>query len=141
MTRRRADHGRCLGYDFDDNQKVYPIIDKELDDAEVYENYVKEMQAQIFDKFKSIAEKSFTEKGNITNICLIYYYYAIKYKSDLDFNWIVDMQDSSHDDFGIVGYFGRLFSKKLRNFLFKKQDQMFVLKNKGYINKLKKNIH
>ena len=132
----RADHGRCLGYKFDENGKVYPVIDKELDDKEVFENYVKEIQNQIFDKFKSITQKSLAEKCDITSICIIYYYFAIKHKSNKDYDWIVDMQNSSHDDFGIVGYFGRFFSKKLRNYSFKKQDDVFIKKHRRYIRHL-----
>ena len=54
-----------------------------------------------------------------------------------DYNWIIDMQDTSHDDFGIVGYFGRFFPKGLRKAVFKAKDHIFLLKNKKYIKKLK----
>ncbi len=131
----RADHGRCLGYKIV-GESAEPVIDTELDDAEVFENYVKKMQAQIFDKFELIARKALQENTDVTTLCIIYYYETIKHKSNYDYNWIIDMQDTSHDDFGIVGYFGRLFSKKLRRIVFKMKDKKFVRQNKRYIQNL-----
>ena len=132
----RADHGRCLDYKIV-GEYAEPIIDIELDDIEVFEKYVKEMQSQIFDKFELITKKAIQEKTDITNLCIIYYYETIKNKSMYDYNWIIDMQDTSHDDFGIVGYFGRFFPKGLRKAVFKAKDHIFLLKNKKYIKKLK----
>ncbi len=137
----RADHGRCLGYK-SEGEKVVPDIDLYLDDAEVYENYVKEMQAQITDKFNMIMKLALLPewKEKIEEICVMYYYYTIKYKSSEDYDWIIDMQDTSHDDFGIVGYFGRAFGKGFRKVVFGIKDRLFVSRNKALIKRLKKNI-
>ena len=130
----RADHGRCLGYKME-GDKAVPVIDTHLDDKEVYENYVKQMQAQILDKFEMIAHKAITENQmeNIEKICVVYYYCTIKYKSLQDYKWIIDMQDTSHDDFGIVGTFGKFFAQKLRKDLFTIKDKNFVFKNRGIL--------
>ena len=111
------------------------ITNKTVFDKEVYENYVKQMQAQILDKFEMIAHKAITENQmeNIEKICVVYYYCTIKYKSLQDYKWIIDMQDTSHDDFGIVGTFGKFFAQKLRKDLFTIKDKNFVFKNRGIL--------
>ena len=136
----RADHGRVLGYELTNENSVNPIIDMDLDDAEVFENYVSPLQNQIFDKFTKIMDFAIEyPQVDIEKYCIAYYYYTVKNKSGYDYDWIIDMQDTSHDDFGIVGYFGRLFSKNLRKFFFSLKDRSFVFSNKGYIKRLLKN--
>ena len=131
----RADHGRCLGYRIN-GDIVEPVIDTELDDKEVFEKYVSEMQNQIFDKFEMITKRCLKDNLDATNICIIYYYETIKRKSSYDYSWIIDMQNTSHDDFGIVGYFGKLFSKHSRWYSFKLKDKKFVRLHKRYIKDL-----
>ncbi len=136
----RADHGRVLGYELTNENSVNPIIDMDLDDAEVFENYVSPLQNQIFDKFTKIMDFAIEyPQVDIEKYCIAYYYYTVKNKSGYDYDWIIDMQDTSHDDFGIVGYFGRLFSKNLRKFFFSLKDKSFVFSNKGYVKRLLKN--
>lgn len=134
----RADHGRCLGYQSINEKSATPLIDEEHQDKETYDKYVKAMQDQILEKFKLIANKCITENISPENICTIYYYYTIKNKTKTDLNWILDMQDNHHDDFGYVGYPGRAFARKLRTFAFRLKDKVFLFANKSYIKKLKK---
>lgn len=136
----RADHGRCLGYEIVDKNTAKALIDEKHNDAEVFEKYIKQMQEQIFDKFELISKKSLTESWDIATICTIYFYYTVKNKTKTDYKWIIDMQDSHHDDFGYVGYPGRAFARWLRKFAFSVKDKMFVCKNRCYIRKLKKSL-
>lgn len=136
----RANHGRCLGYEVVDDKTAKPLIDTQNNDKEIFDKYIKEMQDQIFDKFELIAKKFLTETWNSQSICTIYFYYTIKNKTKTDYKWIIDMQDSHHDDFGYVGYPGRAFARWLRKFAFKVKDKCFVINNRCYIKKLKKNL-
>ncbi len=130
----RADHGRCLGYRLEGNV-ARPLLDSELDDKEVFAKYVKEVQDQIYEKFMMIARASLCKK-DMSDICTAYYYFTIKNKSGADYDWFIDMQDTSHDDFGIVGCFGRHFSKGLRRFAFRLKDRGFVIRNSLYVRRL-----
>ncbi|MBQ7973450.1 MAG: hypothetical protein IJ295_00640 [Clostridia bacterium] len=136
----RADHGRCLGYEIINDDTAIALIDEKHGDVEVYEKYIKKMQNEIFDKFELIAKKCLTENCNSALICTIYFYYLVKNKTKQDFKWIMDMQDSHHDDFGYVGYPARAFARSLRKLVFTVKDKLFVLRNRGYINKLKKEL-
>ena len=135
----RADHGRCLGYEVIKNIAT-PLLDTEHNDYEVFEKYIKELQDNMLEKFDAIARLDLSGKYNTTNICTTYFYYLVKNKTKENYDWILDMQNSHHDDFGYVGYPGRVFAMWLRRFAFKFKDKLFVLKNKRYINKLKKEI-
>lgn len=135
----RADHGRCLGYTMSDGI-AKPIIDSELYDVEVYNKLVKELQEKIFKKFELIAYKSLREKIDCSKICVAYYYFMVKNKSDKDYTWILDMQDSHHDDFGIVGYSGKMIGRTIRKIAFKLNDFQFIKTKKNYIKKLIKDI-
>ena len=134
----RADHGRCLGYEINSENQTQPMIDTKHSDVEIYDKYIKTLQTQILDKFELISRKSLQTECNIEKICTIYFYYLVKNKTKADYNWILDMQDCHHDDFGYVGYPGRAFARGLRKFVFKLKDKIFVLNKKPYINKLKK---
>lgn len=136
----RADHGRCLGYEVVDKNIAKPLIDEKHNDAEVFEKYIKQMQDQIFDKFEMIAKKDLSEEWDIPTICTVYFYYTVKNKTKQDYKWIIDMQDSHHDDFGYVGYPGRAFARWLRKFAFSVKDKFFVCNNRCYIKKLKKSL-
>ncbi len=135
----RADHGRCTGYEIKNNVGS-PVIDTKLKDKELFDKYVKKMQDDIYDKFVKIAHKKLSENAEVSAICIIYYYYLVKYKTKADYKWIIDMQDSHHDDFGYVGYPGRAFARWLRKFVFKLKDKLFIFNNSCYIRKLKKKI-
>ena len=135
----RADHGRCLGYNMEDNFSS-PIIDTQFGDEETFNKYVKAMQSQIFEKFEEIAFKALSSNLDIEDMCVVYYFYTIKNKTKSDYDWILDMQDNSHDDFGFVGYTGKIIGRKLRRFSFKIKDKFFVAKNSIYIKKLTKKI-
>lgn len=135
----RADHGRCLGYEVADNG-AHPIIDEGHQDIEIYDKYVKYMQEQIFEKFELIAQKALSNNVDIEKICTIYFYYTIKNKSKADYQWILDMQDCHHDDFGYVGYPGRAFARGLRKFVFKLKDKFFLMGKKSYIKKMQKSV-
>ena len=137
----RADHGRCLGYEVDDLNVGHPVIDTKLKDKELYDKYVKELQTQILNKFELIAHKSLKDNADISTMCVVYYYYTIKNKSKADYDWLLDMQDSHHDDFGFVGYPGKMFARGLRRFAFKLKDKLFLLKNMCYVRKLKRKIN
>ncbi|MGN0798575.1 MAG: hypothetical protein ACI4L7_03340 [Christensenellales bacterium] len=133
----RADHGRCLGYSVE-NDSVNPILDV-ADDKIVYDKYVKDLQDKIFEKFEKIAYQSLNQDNkNIPEICVVYYYNTIKNKQNKDYKWLLDMEDNHHDDFGYVGYPGKVVARSIRKFAFKLKDKFFVLKNKHYIKKLKK---
>ena len=134
----RADHGRCLGYEFVSENEVKPVIDTKHSDVEIYNKYIKTLQTQILDKFELISRKSLQTECDIEKICTIYFYHTVKNKTKADYNWILDMQDCHHDDFGYVGYPGRAFARGLRKFVFKLKDKIFVCSKKAYINKLKK---
>ena len=136
----RADHGRCLGYDYVNETDVKPIIDSKHHDIEVYEKYVKDIQNNILEKFNLIANKILTGNYEAEKICTIYYYYTVKKKTKADYEWILNMQDSHHDDFGYVGYPGRAFARGLRKFVFKLKDKMFILGKSGYVKKIKKSL-
>lgn len=136
----RADHGRCLGYEVIDETTAKPIIDTKHDDEAVFEKYVKFMQDQIYEKFEIIARKTLTENAEIDKIATIYFYNMVKNKTKADYKWIIDMQDSHHDDFGYVGYPGRAFARWLRKMAFKLKDKIFVLTKGLYVKKLKKSL-
>ena len=136
----RADHGRCLGYEIIDENTARPLIDTEHHDIEIFEKYVKTLQDKIFEKFVLIARKSLSGNFDIAKICTIYFYYTVKNKTKSDFEWILNMQDCHHDDFGYVGYPGKAFARWLRKFAFKLKDNIFISKNKSYIKKLKKSL-
>ena len=134
----RADHGRCVGYGWDDENKIKAILDKDHHDEEIFEKYVKPLQNQILEKFELIARKQLSSSENIDDICIIYFYYTVKNKTKSDFNWILDMQDCHHDDFGYVGYPGKVFARGLRKFVFKLKDNIFISKNRCYVRKHRK---
>ena len=134
----RADHGRCMGYELSSKGLAKPILDNEHDDMAIFEKYVKTLQNNILTKFNKIAQIALTENIDIEKISTIYYFKTVKSKTKEDFEWILNMQDCHHDDFGYVGYPGRAFARKLRKFAFKLKDKMFICKNKRYINKIKK---
>ena len=139
----RADHGRCTGYELVSDDKSVPVLDTEHDDNKIFEKYVKQLQNNILDKFEKIARLTLEENidnSEIEKIATIYYFETIKNKTKNDFNWILDMQDCHHDDFGYVGYPGRAFARKLRKFAFKLKDDFFILGNNCKIKKMKKNI-
>lgn len=136
----RADHGRCLGYQFNSNNSVEPIIDKDHNDVEIFEKYIKDLQLQIQDKFEMIARKVLTENADFEKICTLYFYYTVKNKTQEDYEWILNMQDCHHDDFGYVGYPGKAFARGLRKFVFKFKDKIFVINKNLYARKLKKLI-
>ena len=60
----------------------------------------------------------------------------MKNKTKADFKWILVMQDSHKDDFGFVGYPGKVFSKGIKKFVFKIKDRCFLVRNSGYVKKL-----
>lgn len=136
----RADHGRCLGYK-KVKELAEPMIDTQYNDEEVFEKYIKELQDQMFVKFENIAKLDFTGEHDIWRICSVYFYNLVKNKTKADYDWIIDMQNSHHDDFGYVGYPGRVFAMWLRRVAFKLKDKLFVCKNRRYANKLVKEIN
>ena len=136
----RADHGRCVGYEVVKDNFAKPLIDTKHHDGEIFEKYIKSLQEQILDKFEMIARKSLTEKCDIETICTIYFYHTVKNKSKADFEWILNMQDCHHDDFGYVGYPGKAFARWLRKCVFKLKDNIFISKNASHIRKLKKSL-
>lgn len=135
----RADHGRCVGYRLTENSAV-PVLDTEHDDKVIYDKYVKQLQMDIFNKFNKIAQIALRKNLDMEKIATISYFEIVKNKSKQDFDWILNMQDCHHDDFGYVGYPGRAFARKLRKFAFKSKDNFFILGKKGVINKMKKSI-
>lgn len=136
----RADHGRCVGYKPIDENSAVPVLDTDHNDEKIFEKYIKALQEQIVEKFELIARKSLAENLDIEKICVIYYYYTVKNKTKADFEWILNMQDCHHDDFGYVGYPGRAFARGLRKFVFKLKDNIFISKNRCYIRKLKNSL-
>ena len=135
----RADHGRCVGYGLNENNKTIPLLDKDHNDEEIFKKYVNPLQEQILEKFNLIAHKHLLSGESIEEICAIYFYYTVKNKTKTDFNWILDMQDCHHDDFGYVGYPGRAFARGLRKFVFKIKDNIFISQNRYFVHKLRKN--
>ncbi len=135
----RADHGRCLGYEFGKDKIAVPLLDKEFRDKEVFDKFVAPIQNEILLKFEKIARLC-GGKTDIDNLCIIYFYYMVKNKSKVDYNWLLDMQDCHHDDFGYVGYPGKAFARWLRRVAFKLKDAKFVAFKSHYIHKLKKAI-
>ena len=134
----RADHGRCLGYAFDDKRISQPILDKEFKDKEIFDNLVAPLQDEILTKFERIARCC--ECANIDDLCIVYFYHLIKNKSPDDYKWLLDMQDCHHDDFGYVGYPGKAFSRWLRKIAFRLKDKTFTFFKAGYVRKLKKSL-
>lgn len=132
----RADHGRCIGYSVDSANLGQPMIDPNPADPYVYTQLVKKLQDQILEKFTTIAEKAWQQPQDIEAMCIIYNYYLVKNKTKADFKWILDMQDSHKDDFGFVGYPGKMFSKGIKKFVFKIKDRCFLVRNSGYVKKL-----
>ncbi len=137
----RADHGRCCGYEVDENGVGRPVIDTKHDDVEIFNKLVGPLQDQIFEKFEKIAHLEAQGLKDIDAACIVYNYYTVKNKSKQDFDWILDMQDCHHDDFGFVGYPGKVFKRGLRKFAFKFKDFFFLLNHKGYGNKFKKQFN
>lgn len=135
----RADHGRCLGYEVVKNVAT-PLLDEEYNDREIFDKYIKTLQDQMLEKFDAIARLDLKGNYNTTNICTTYFYHLVKNKTKENYDWILDMQNCHHDDFGYVGYPGRVFAMWLRRFAFKVKDKMFIFNNKCYIKKLKKDI-
>jgi phosphomannomutase len=83
------------------------------------------------------------ENGNFINssdVILLATYHLVKNKTKANYDWILDMQNCHHDDFGYVGYPGRVFAMWLRRVAFKLKDKLFVLRNARYARKLKKSI-
>ena len=80
------------------------------------------MQNQILEKFELIARKCLSENCESQAICTLYFYYTVKNKTKIDYKWIIDMQDTHHDDFGYVGYPGRAFARWLRKVAFTFKD-------------------
>lgn len=136
----RADHGRCLGYEVTKTGSATAILDTKHDDKEIFDKYVKNLQADILSKFDKIADITLNKNSDMEKIATIYYFKTIKNKSNNDYKWILDMQDCHHDDFGYVGYPGRAFARKLRKFAFKLKDDFFLLGKKSFIKKTKKKL-
>ncbi|MFQ6752073.1 MAG: hypothetical protein ACLRFL_00710 [Clostridia bacterium] len=136
----RADHGRCLGYEFVDDYIATPLLDQDHDDVAIYEKYVRSLQSHILEKFEKIARVCLAKNIDVATLSTIYYYETIRNKSNADYEWILDMQECHHDDFGYVGYPGKAFSRGLKKFAFKIKDKLFICNNKGYVKKLKKNM-
>lgn len=135
----RADHGRCSGYELKNN-KPTPIINQDYGDEKTYTDLVKKVQDSIFNKFEKIFNLNNSSQLNIDEVCVLGYYYYVKNKNKESYKWFIDMQDNHHDDFGMVGYPGRMFARKLRKLVFVIRDKMFVLKNKSKIRKLKSRV-
>lgn len=131
----RADHGRCLSYQIVDGQ-AKPILDVAGDDAAVYAQHVKIIQDQVMDKFKKIAEQALTTNQDIEALCLVYYFYQIKRKSKTDYAWLLGMEDNHLDEFGFVGYPGKIVGQGLRRFVGRVRDHMFISRQRRYIKKL-----
>ena len=117
------------------------MIDTQYNDKEIFDKYIKELQDQMFVKFEQIAKLDFTGEHDIWRICSVYFYNLVKNKTKADYDWIIDMQNSHHDDFGYVGYPGRVFAMWLRRVAFKLKDKLFVCKNRCYAKKLLKEIN
>lgn len=135
----RADHGRCLGYQVVDGH-AKPILDETGDDAVVYAQHVKMIQDQIMDKFQKIASQALTTKPDVSALCLVYYFYQIKRKSKFDYAWLLGMEDNHHDEFGFVGYPGRLIGQGLRRSVYRLRDHLFVVNRRHYIMKLRRKL-
>lgn len=136
----RADHGRCKGYAAEADGVTRPIIDTKHQDREIFDKYVKTLQDLIFDKFETITRKALTEDIDMESLCTVYFYYLVKNKTKADYQWILDMQDCHHDDFGYVGYPGKAFARWLRKVAFTVKDKMFLLNKSCYARRLKKNV-
>ena len=132
----RADHGRCAGYEIVKGEPK-PIINKDYGDEQTYINLVKRVQDSIYNKFEKIFSLAIKE-AYIDEVCVLGYYYLVKNKNKSEYKWLIDMQDNHHDDFGMVGYPGRMFARKLRKLVFVTRDKLFVCKNKNKIRKLKR---
>jgi hypothetical protein len=135
----RADHGRCKGYELK-GEKSTPIIDQKYKDGEIFNKYIKELQEQMLEKFDKIVRLDLSGEYAIDKICTLYFYHLVKNKTKANYDWILDMQNCHHDDFGYVGYPGRVFAMWLRRVAFKLKDKLFVLRNARYVRKLKKSI-
>ena len=133
----RADHGRCLGYQIVDGQ-AQPILDETGDDAVVFTQHVKIIHDQIMDKFQKIAAQALTTNQDISALCLVYYFYQIKRKSKTDYAWLLGMEDNHHDEFGFVGYPGRIIGQGLRRFVGRVRDRLFIFKRRRFIKKLQR---
>lgn len=84
----RADHGRCLGYELTKNNTAKVLLDTEHDDKEIYDKYVKPLQADILIKFNKISKLALADNSDIATLATIYYFKTIKNKTNLDFKWI-----------------------------------------------------
>ena len=122
-----------------DSKRAGPVLDKKFNAKEIFDKFVSPIQNEILVKFERIARLSRCEENG--RVCTIYYYYMVKNKSKIDYNWLLNMQDCHHDDFGYVGYPGKAFVRWLRRVVFTIKDKKFVILNKHYINKLRKAIN
>ena len=122
----RADHNRCDGYLIKDDQVVIDFDDK-LNDVEIYKKLTESMQKLIMKKFVEIANSDYFCLSNIENVGTYMYYNLIVQKSNQDWEWLFNSQDTHHDNFGDVRYPFKIISKNMRKIAFKILDKLFIV--------------
>lgn len=132
----RADHNSCDTYKIINNEPTVVFNNNTLDVA-IFEKLTFPLQKQILEKFERIAMLDYFNCNYYEHICAYMYYKLIKNKTKDDWQWIMESQETHHDNFGDARYPFKIIGKNLRLFGFKLLDKLFLLFVCIYAKKIK----
>lgn len=122
----------CIGYDTQTNLPVYQQGDKE---KITYEQFIKQMQEKIMNKFLKIVELDKKIYCPFESVVTKLTYDIFKKSNKKDYEFFNNIQQTFQDNFAHVGYSYVHFAKWLRKLNFKVKDKWFLMKNKKQVNK------
>ena len=122
----RANHNRCNAYKIVNGQPQV-ILDSSLHDVEIYYSLTEELQSQIIEKFKIIAELDYANLSFVEQLTSKMFYKMFKMQSKADYEWLIKSQNTHHDNFGDVRYPFKAFAQGLRKFAYKALDINFLI--------------
>lgn len=102
----RADHNRVLKYCLKNN-KIECVLDNQINDKIIFDNYIKLIQSEIFDKFKEICEVVNENKIDISNYSSIaneFYVKMLKNTNLKDLKLLYNCLYNHFDSFLVIDY-------------------------------------
>ena len=132
----RADHNRVSGYKVVDG-KPEIVFGTELNENKVFNELIKPLQEQIFDKFSKICRLDYKWCSTIEPITLKMFYVMICNQSKEDFEWLKKAENCTYDSFARIGKVFTKFKDGIRMFAYKGLDLLFKTSFAIKINALK----
>lgn len=132
----RADHNRCKGYKLvDGDLKI--VFGDEQDERKIFNEIIRPLQDQIFDKFIKICNLDKKYFSTIESLVLKMFYKMICNQSKHDFDWLKASENSTYDNFARIGFTYTRFNDSLRMFAYKLWDFFFKIRFAATILNLK----